>query len=518
MDTMICETSEILAIPKDVAGILLRTYDWSSEKLCEAYYSSSNKEDLWKHSGIYHRCCNIRDDNENKNNDVTNNNINDDNTATTKYSHKKRSRPTSGSSNNDEKLCPICYEAMGGNNSNNNNNTNKDSTVVGVDAADGVVASMAMGCGHEFCTECWTDFCSNAILNEGPGCITTTCPDATCTEAVTEKEMQAFLSPEHFEKFRLYVLSSFVEANPMTRWCPAPGCGQIACATSRQALERAKGIATCTNCGSRGSGTSTTSSSSSYSFCMLCGEEPHAPCDCTTLAQWTDKNQSESETANWILVNTKSCPKCKVRIEKNSGCNHMTCHKCRHNFCWICLGSYEGYGSHRCNKFEAAKDESKAKLELERYLHYFTRYQAHKKSEEYAKKQLQTTEDRMIRSDNHTTMDIRFMKDVHEQLIDCRRVLKYSYAYGYFHMMHYPNTNTNNTTTTHKIPFQKERFEQHQAVLEQFTESLSGLSEKPMEDLLEKLRADAINQCRVVKKYIDNVLLHVEGGMDEDEF
>ena len=53
-------------------------------------------------------------------------------------------------------------------------------------------------------------------------------------------------------------------------------------------------------------------------------------------------------------------------------------------------------------------------------------------------------------------------------------------------------------------------------MLEKFTESLSGLSEKPMENFDETIRADAVNQCRVVKKYIDNVLLHVEEGMDED--
>ena len=86
----------------------------------------------------------------------------------------------------------------------------------------------------------------------------------------------------------------------MTRWCPAPGCDKVAYASSRSAMEHAKGIANCKNCNSFACGNGCSESNSCY-FCMYCGEEPHAPCDCQTLSKWNEKNQSESETANWMI-------------------------------------------------------------------------------------------------------------------------------------------------------------------------------------------------------------------------
>ena len=71
------------------------------------------------------------------------------------------------------------------------------------------------------------------------------------------------------------------------------------------------------------------------------------PITCVMLANWMDKCTSESGTANWLLVNTKKCPKCAVRIEKNQGCNHMTCRNkgCAYEFCWcvVCCVVYASW-------------------------------------------------------------------------------------------------------------------------------------------------------------------------------
>ena len=35
----------------------------------------------------------------------------------------------------------------------------------------------------------------------------------------------------------------------------------------------------------------------------------------------------------------KQCPRCKFWVEKNDGCDHMTC-KCKFEFCYKCGGVY----------------------------------------------------------------------------------------------------------------------------------------------------------------------------------
>lgn len=181
---------------------------------------------------------------------------------------------------------------------------------------DDVDEMLAMPCGHEFCLDCWHDF-SVAAIAEGPVCINTTCPHAGCPEKVTAIEFERSLGKQHvdYQKFLTYQIRSFVESNGLSRWCPGAGCERVACAVSAAAMESEGSVATCDTCAT--------------SFCLRCGQEPHAPASCPEIALWMEKCRNESETANWILANTKSCPKCMSRIEKNQGCNHMS--KCRRN-------------------------------------------------------------------------------------------------------------------------------------------------------------------------------------------
>jgi ariadne-1 len=149
-------------------------------------------------------------------------------------------------------------------------------------------------------------------------------------------------------------------------------------------------------------------------------------------------------------------------------------------------------GYYRCNKFADKdttdkSDAAKAKRELDRYLHYYKRFSAHAQAEKFATDQLRETESKMAllqeRSQVATWVDVEFLRAANEQLVECRRVLKYSYVIAY-----YLSENAENE-------MQKQRFEYHQEMLERFTEKLSELSEKKDIASIEKL--EVINQVCV---------------------
>lgn len=98
-------------------------------------------------------------------------------------------------------------------------------------------------------------------------------------------------------------------------------------------------------------------------------------------------------------------------------------------------------GFYKCNRYEAGKQDAsataaqKAKAELDRYLHYYQRFHGHDSALKFASGQREQAERRMVeRQEAHRSswIDVQFLQQAAEQVIDCRRVLKYTYVLGYF--------------------------------------------------------------------------------------
>merc|ERR1712071_142795 len=68
-------------------------------------------------------------------------------------------------------------------------------------------------------------------------------------------------------------------------------------------------------------------------------------------------NKDELANIEYMLENTKPCPKCNSPTQKESGCNHMTCRNCKLHWCWLCNKLYDkddarvGY-MHNCRENE----------------------------------------------------------------------------------------------------------------------------------------------------------------------
>ncbi|OAY37654.1 probable E3 ubiquitin-protein ligase ARI7 isoform X2 [Manihot esculenta] len=363
-------------------------------------------------------------------------------------------------------------------------------------------------CGHPFCLSCWSGYISTTI-NDGPGCLMLRCPDPSCWAAVGQDMIDLLASDVDKDKYSRYLLRSYVEDNRKTKWCPAPGC--------EYAVDFAAG-----------GGSFDVSCLCSYSFCWNCTEEAHRPVDCGTVSKWILKNSAESENMNWILANSKPCPKCKRPIEKNQGCMHMTCTPpCKFEFCWLCLGAWSDHGErtggfYACNRYEAAKQEGAydeaerrremAKNSLERYTHYYERWASNQSSRQKALAdlhQMQTVHLEKL-SDIHCTPEsqLKFITDAWLQTVECRRVLKWTYAYGYYLPEH-----------EHA---KRQFFEYLQGEAESGLERLHQCAEKELEQFLnaegpskefDEFRTKLAGLTSVTKNYFENLVRALENGL-----
>ena len=283
---------------------------------------------------------------------------------------------------------------------------------------------------HLYCVECWRGYV-RAAVEDGPRCLSLRCPDTSCSAAVARELVDEVADAKDRARYARFALWSFVdESGGRVKWCPGRGCSRavefVGCAGDATEV-----FCECT-----------------HGFCWSCGEEAHRPVSCETVRAWLAKNVSDSETANWVLTNTKLCPKCRRPIEKNQGCNNMTCSApCYCRFCWICLQPLgrrhigcHGYRAQPGKVNAGGKDEQRreqAKASLDRYLYHYERWAANDTSLQKVFKDMADLEgnkglEKMAKKVRVPASDLRFLTRAYEQVADGRRVLRWAHAYGYF--------------------------------------------------------------------------------------
>ncbi|EOY09682.1 IBR domain-containing protein isoform 1 [Theobroma cacao] len=443
----IMRVSTVLSISKVEAGILLRYYNWSVSKVHDEWFADEEK--VRRSVGLLEK-------------------------------------PVVPFPDGREMTCGICFETY---------------------PYDRLHTA---ACGHPFCNSCWAGYISTSI-NDGPGCLMLRCPDPSCAAAVGQDMINVLASDEDKEKYFRYFIRSYVEDNRKTKWCPAPGCDY--------AVDFILG-----------SGSYDVTCRCSYSFCWNCTEEAHRPVDCGTVAKWILKNSAESENMNWILANSKPCPKCKRPIEKNQGCMHITCTPpCKFEFCWLCLGAWSDHGErtggfYACNRYETAKQEGvydeaekrreMAKNSLERYTHYYERWATNQSSRQKALADLQQMQtvhlEKLSDRQCQPESQLKFITEAWLQIVECRRVLKWTYAYGYYLPEH-----------EHA---KRQFFEYLQGEAESGLERLHQCAEKELQVYLNaegpskdfnEFRTKLAGLTSVTRNYFENLVRALENGLSD---
>jgi len=189
-------------------------------------------------------------------------------------------------------------------------------------------------CYHRYCSECLRNY---ILTNMGDGKVSViTCPHPECKVLLHLTEVRHLIPADQFERFERFILQQALESMPDVSWCPKAGC------TNAMIGDPNRPMMVCSN------------TSCNFSYCFNCKEEWHADSTCEQYQQWKIENrEADARYEEWVRANAKRCPKCKSPIEKNGGCNHMTCKKCSHEFCWLCMEDYKSghFSNGKCQQF-----------------------------------------------------------------------------------------------------------------------------------------------------------------------
>uniref|UniRef100_A0ABM0MDS1 RBR-type E3 ubiquitin transferase n=1 Tax=Saccoglossus kowalevskii TaxID=10224 RepID=A0ABM0MDS1_SACKO len=199
-------------------------------------------------------------------------------------------------------------------------------------------------CTHHFCHECLAAYCTTHV-SEGTVQLLV-CPDSDCKNPLPPALVRDVLTKEQYERWEKLSLQKTLDAMDDIDYCPR--CNMAVIKESDHS-----NLAHCTSC--------------FYSYCTSCKESWHQGTKCVTLegklkemaeadadSQRADAKlvaqklkqylKEEHASKQAIKCTTVACPGCLVRIERNQGCNHMTCVKCKTEFCWLCQKAIVGYG------------------------------------------------------------------------------------------------------------------------------------------------------------------------------
>lgn len=197
-------------------------------------------------------------------------------------------------------------------------------------------------CEHVYCDNCLKSYFDIHIKDGNIRALT--CPEPGCDSQAFPAQIKNLVSKQDFERYEALLLQTTLDMMTDVVYCPRTFC------QSPVVIEDGEVMGLCSGC--------------RYSFCTYCKLAYHGvePCklkqeklkdvckeyqdgDATTRKQLEEKYGAKIlrktieniESERWVASNSKPCPGCGAAIEKQSGCNKMTCYKCKCYFCWLCM-------------------------------------------------------------------------------------------------------------------------------------------------------------------------------------
>lgn len=179
------------------------------------------------------------------------------------------------------------------------------------------------GCKAYFCKECYKGWMESAIRDTAT---TVICPNGKCKQTLdNDSEVLPFVGEKERELLLKNMNDVFLANIPGFMFCSTKNCQNGFIANPDDSF------VTCPKCEKRS--------------CVSCKNEYHVGLTCEQYKAFlASKDDGFRQSEEFLKSKCKNCPKCSAPIQKDAGCDHMTCTRCKNQFCWICLKPY--YNGH----------------------------------------------------------------------------------------------------------------------------------------------------------------------------
>lgn len=168
-------------------------------------------------------------------------------------------------------------------------------------------------CKHRFCRPCAREVVKQKLRVGDFDEIK--CFEHLCEMTIpiqTISDLFKNIDPHVYLKYRALRDLRCQERDPLVRFCPNQYCRLQLRADNLNVRKL-----TCPDC--------------QESICFRCREEWHG-------YDTSCESNLQNKLERWAVDrgDVSFCPVCQTKIQKDGGCNHITCPFCRYEFCWLC--------------------------------------------------------------------------------------------------------------------------------------------------------------------------------------
>ncbi|XP_063417872.1 E3 ubiquitin-protein ligase RNF14-like isoform X1 [Mytilus trossulus] len=193
-------------------------------------------------------------------------------------------------------------------------------------------------CKHHFCRECMAEHCS---IHVKEGTVQhLLCPEPKCETEIRPYILKEVLNDDDYERWERLILQYGLDTMGDIIYCPR--CQNV--------VVKEEDLGHCLSC--------------LFTFCTKCLEKWHQGDTCffekevegdeegkngSTKSEYVEESEKAERkrlhkqrraemnlSYQLIKARTRQCWKCKSPIEKNGGCNKVTCSRCSTAMCWAC--------------------------------------------------------------------------------------------------------------------------------------------------------------------------------------